>query len=131
MRTLLNDTQDKLESARSQLLGEQKAKNSLKSHYEDQVRSLEDKVKQEREKREKLAKTRVEKNEKLILKFQQQMVDYEAEILKLKDNNEVMKMKSLASASPTAGSSLAPVVSTGSATDKQIADLQSLVKKRD
>jgi len=45
MRTLLNDTQNKLEDTRSQLLGEQKAKNSLKSHFEDQVRQLEDKVK--------------------------------------------------------------------------------------
>jgi hypothetical protein len=58
------------------------------------------------------------------------MIDYEAEILKLKDNNEVMKMKSIAQTT-TGGSSSAPVQSSGSGTDKQITDLQNLVKKRD
>ena len=57
------------------------------------------------------------------------MVDYEAEILKLKDNNEVMKLKSMSThqAASGGGTALPP----SSASDKQLTDLQALVQKRD
>lgn len=129
LRGALREQQDRLESTRTQLAGEQKAQQTLKAQYDGIVRGLEEKVRQERDKREKLARTRVQKNEKLIEKFQQQMVDYEAEILRLKDNNEVMRLKSTNGPQPaTAGGT---VLAPTSASDKQVADLQALVKKRD
>lgn len=57
------------------------------------------------------------------------MIDYETEILKLKDNNEVAKLKSM-TANAQASTSTA-VVPPGSKADKQLTDLQSEVKKRE
>jgi chromosome segregation ATPase len=125
----LRETQDALEAARAELTGERRAKQALKEQYEDMVRGLEDKVRQERDKREKVARSRVQKNEKLIEKFQQQMVDYEAEILKLKDNNEVLRLKSMSAPQKTTSGDKGLPAASG--TDKQVVDLQALVKKRD
>jgi len=77
---------------------------------------LKEQIKQERDKREKIARTRAQKNEKLLEKFQKQMIDYETEILKLKDNNEVAKLKSM-TANAQASASTA-VVPPGSKADK-------------
>lgn len=60
------------------------------------IKDLQEQVKLEREKREKIARARVQKNEKLIEKFQKQMIDYEQEIQNLKDRNDEMKLKMIA-----------------------------------
>jgi len=86
-------------------------------------------IRVERDKREKIARTRAQKNEKLLEKFQKQMIEYETEILKLKDNNEVAKLKSMTA---NAQASLkTAVVPPGSKADKQLTDLQAEVKKND
>ena len=55
------------------------------------------------------------------------MIDYETEILKLKDNNEVAKLKSMTeNAQASASTSVLP---PGSKADKQVTDLQAEVKK--
>jgi len=57
------------------------------------------------------------------------MIEYETEILKLKDNNEVAKLKSMTA---NAQASLkTAVVPPGSKADKQLTDLQAEVKKND
>lgn len=55
------------------------------------------------------------------------MIDYEAEILKLKDNNEVAKLKSMTeNVQASASTSVLP---PGSKTGKQVTDLPAEVKK--
>lgn len=54
---------------------------------------LEQQVVAEREKREKLARSRVQKNEMLIGKFQQEMVEYERKLQELKETNKILSMK--------------------------------------
>lgn len=66
---LAADTQERLEQARIELAAERKAKQALKEQHEDDVSALEEKIKQEREKRGKLAKTRAQKNGELLEKF--------------------------------------------------------------
>lgn len=66
---LAADTQERLEQTRVELAAEKKAKQALKEQHEEDVSALEEKVKQEREKRGKLAKTRAQKNGELLEKF--------------------------------------------------------------
>lgn len=66
---LAADTQERLEQARVELAAEKKAKQALKEQHEEDVSALEEKIKQEREKRGKLAKTRAQKNGELLEKF--------------------------------------------------------------
>jgi len=56
-------------------------------------------------------------------------MEYEKKIQELTDQNNVMKLK-MAHQKPTA-SKVPEVIVTGSATEKKVADLQELVKKRD
>jgi DNA repair exonuclease SbcCD ATPase subunit len=61
------------------------------------------------------------------------MIDYEREIAKLKDDNELMRIKSLSSGggvgATTSGGDKSVAPTTGQ--EKQISDLQALVKKKD
>jgi len=129
LSALVLEQQDALEQLRSQLEAEQKARPALKEQHDDEVMELKEQIKQERDKREKIARTRAQKNEKLLEKFQKQMIDYETEILKLKDNNEVAKLKSM-TANAQASTSTA-VVPPGAKADKQLTGVQAEVKERE
>lgn len=135
----LADQQERLETTRAQLAAEQKSKQALKEQFDSTVKTLQEQVKQERDKREKRARSRGQKHEQLLDRFQKQMVDYEAQILKLKDSNEVLKLQQVAERPPKAGATEKPSSSTqplaapssSAPADKQIADLRALVQKRD
>lgn len=62
---------------------------------EKEVRQLEEEVRKEQDGRRKLARQRGEKNKELIEQFQKKMTEYETEIMKLKDKNEIMRLKTL------------------------------------
>lgn len=62
---------------------------------EREVRQLEEEVRKEQDGRRKLARQRGEKNKELIEQFQKKMTEYETEIMKLKDKNEIMRLKTL------------------------------------
>jgi len=134
LSALVLEQQDALEQLRSQLEAEQKARPALKEQHDDEVMELKEQIKQERDKREKIARTRAQKNEKLLEKFQKQMIDYETEILKLKDNNEVAKLKTMtANAQAAASTAVVPPGSKAGVGRKgePLTELQAEVKKRE
>ena len=60
------------------------------------------------------------------------MVDYEMEIQKLKDGNQIMKLKALSEPPQASSSELSmPAGAAGDKAGKQVQDLQALVQKRD
>jgi len=133
LRRTLQDTQHKLETARAEVQAEKRSKQSIVDDYESKVRKLESEVRKEQDKRTKLAKVRSEKNEKLLEKFQKQMVDYEAQILKLKDDNEVMRLKALSGGASVPGtvSKDGATITPTTAQEDTIAKLQAAEKKKD
>jgi hypothetical protein len=69
LRSHLEDIQMKYEDEKQKLMAEKKAKVFVETEHKAKVQKLEDQVASERAKREKLARSRVQKNETLIGKF--------------------------------------------------------------
>ena len=99
-------------------MAEKKAKITVNQEHQKRVMQLESQVTHERDKREKLAKSRVQKNEALIGKFQQEMVEYEKKLMELKETNKILSMKKQTAPSSTADKSKTGF-SAGAVTDEE------------
>lgn len=122
--------QERLEHERARASSEKGALETEVQQLKQDIEKLKTNVHLEKRKREDMAKQRLQKNDNLYRKFEEKMLEQEKQIMKLKDQNEVMKMREKANKSLTVSDKIELGVS-GQARDEAIVKLQEELKKRD
>ena len=127
LRDQLDGTLEDIDHIRSQAGADKRALQSQVEQQDAEIQNLQAKMRLEKDKRKDLARSRLQKNDELYKKFELKMLEQEKQILKLQDQNEVMKMREKTSKTVGVNEKIAVI---SSSTDQQAKLLQEQLEKK-